>query len=266
MTITTRQFKARVKAAGDAGEDDGVFVALVSVFDTVDSYGDVVVPGAFSKSLGEWAAKGDPLPVIWSHEWNDPFAHVGIVQQAQESEAGLEVRGFISPEERAENPKAAQVWRLLKARRVTQFSFAFDVEDAGFGERDGREVYELRELKLHEVGPCLLGVNQDTQLIAAKAQEIARRKGDVGDVGQLREARDMIEGILRDHDAKSASTSSQESGQAAAPDPVEPARVPDPDAGARSAEGAASKAADPASVRAQIEIELMAAMSEDTEG
>lgn len=186
--MRTMDFKAVVLKAGKEGtEDDGRVRALVSVFNNIDSYGDVVVDGAFAKNLQEWEAKGDPIPFIWSHDWQDPFSHVGVVEKAVEGEAdgktGLIVDAYISPEERAANPKAAQVWRLLKARRVTQFSFAFDVVDGGWGTRTfkseagdelEREVYELRELKVLEVGPCLLGVNSETELIAAKAARLTR--------------------------------------------------------------------------------------------
>lgn len=166
----TKDFGARVKAAGDAdGLAEGEFTALVSVFGNVDSVGDVVVPGAFADSLAEWAAKGDPVPVIWAHDWSDPYSHIGHVTKAEETADGLVVTGQLD----LDNPKAMQVYRLLKGRRVTQFSFAYDIEDAAPAERDGVEVYELRKLKVHEVGPCLIGANQETQLLAAKARRLA---------------------------------------------------------------------------------------------
>lgn len=174
--MKTKSFAAQVKSVGTEGdEDSGEFEALVSVFNNVDLYGEVVMPGAFAKTLKAWETRGDPIPVIWSHQWADPFSHVGVVRSATETDKGLLIKGFISPEERAENPTANQVYKLLKSRRVTQFSFGFDVEEAGPAERksiDGtksRDVYELRELKLHEVGPCLLGVNPDTELHTVKS-------------------------------------------------------------------------------------------------
>lgn len=163
-----RTFAAEVKAVGSEGSGglpEGQFEALVSVFGNVDSSGDVVLPGAFTATLAEWAASGDSIPVVWSHRWDDPFAHIGEVVEATETERGLLVKGQLD----VENPTGLQVAKLLKARRVKQFSFAYDVLEGGFAERDGQEVYELRQLKLHEVGPCLLGVNQETQLIAAKS-------------------------------------------------------------------------------------------------
>nr|BEK68849.1 hypothetical protein KPHV_60760 [Kitasatospora purpeofusca] len=172
----TKECHARVKAAGAAdGLAEGQFTALVSVFGNEDSVGDVVQPGAFTKTLADWRAKGDPIPVIWSHDWGDPFSHVGIVLSANETPDGLEVTGQI--EDVDTNPKAAQVYRLLKGRRVTQFSFAYDIEEGAWVEGqddDGRYYgyYELRELKLYEVGPCLVGANQETELLAAKARSI----------------------------------------------------------------------------------------------
>ncbi|MFE9935856.1 HK97 family phage prohead protease [Streptomyces hirsutus] len=168
---------AKVKAAGTAdGLAEGQFVALVSVFNNEDTYGDVVRPGAFTETLAAWTAKGDDIPVIWAHQWSDPFAHIGHVVKAVETLQGLEVTGQI--DDLDENETAAQVYRLLKGRRVTQFSFAYDVPNGGGAwvkDDDHRwgGYYELRQLDLHEVGPCLLGVNRETELLAAKAERIA---------------------------------------------------------------------------------------------
>lgn len=164
------QRKAAVSTDQDAPDlTDGQFRAVVAVFDNVDSHGDVVVRGAFTETLNEWADRGDEIPVIWSHDWADPFSHIGTVKSATETDRGLEIVGEIPQEDRDSNPRAAQVYRLLKSRRITQFSFAFDVLDGAEVEQDGRRVTELRRLKLHEVGPCLVGVNQDTELGSVKS-------------------------------------------------------------------------------------------------
>lgn len=174
--MRTKDFTARVKAAGVAdGLAEGQFVAIVSVFGNEDSVGDVVRPGAFTETLAEWGEKGDPIPVIWSHDWSDPFSHIGTVVKAIETLQGLEVTGQI--DDLDTNPTSAQVYRLLKGRRVTQFSFAYDVKEGAWVEDENHRYggyYELRRLKLHEVGPCLVGANQETELLAAKAHSLAR--------------------------------------------------------------------------------------------
>lgn len=163
--MPTKAAPVRVKAGEQDGLGEGQFEAVVSVFGNVDSYGDVVMPGAFADTLAEWEKSGNPIPVLWSHLSHDPDYHIGHVVEAKETAEGLWVRAQLD----LDAPKANQVYRLLKGRRVTQFSFAYDILDAAYAERDGEKVYELRKLKVYEVGPTLIGANQETRLIGVKA-------------------------------------------------------------------------------------------------
>lgn len=158
---------AQVKMLGADGVDGqpGEFKALVSVFNTVDSVNDVVIPGAFKSTLARFAEKGEPIPVVWSHDWDDPFSHIGYTTSAEETPTGLEVTGRLD----LDNPKAAQVYRLLKGGRIKDFSFAYDVKASGPGEREGKSVTELHELDVFEVGPTLVGAHRGTELRDIKA-------------------------------------------------------------------------------------------------
>ncbi|GAB2732720.1 HK97 family phage prohead protease [Streptomyces bullii] len=175
----TKEASARIKAVGPAdGLAEGEFIAIVSVFGNEDSVGDVVEYGAFGQVLAEWKASGDPIPVVWSHRWSDPFSHIGVVVESEEVPEGLKVRGRI--EDLDTNPTARHVHQLLKGRRIKQFSFAYDVGEGGWVETDDLaahpwgEYYEIKRVsKLYEVGPCLVGANQQTELIAAKAADLA---------------------------------------------------------------------------------------------
>lgn len=158
----------QVKAAGEAdGLKEGQFRAVVSVFGNKDSYGDIVMPGAFADTLADWKAKGDPIPVYWSHRMDDPDYNIGYVLEAEETEKGLEVLAQLDIED--DSSKAKQVNKLLKGRRVTQFSFAYDIDEAAWVEKDDDSWYELRKLVLWEVGPTPIGANRETELIAAKS-------------------------------------------------------------------------------------------------
>jgi HK97 family phage prohead protease len=155
-----------VKAVGKAdGLEDGQFIAIVSVFGNVDSYGDVVVKGAFSKTLAEWEESGSPIPVYYSHRMDDPDYNIGWVLEAKETDEGLWVKAQLD----LEGGKAPQVHRLLKSRRVTQFSFAYDIRQRALGKRDGMDVQELLDLKLYEVGPTPIGANEETELLEVKS-------------------------------------------------------------------------------------------------
>lgn len=204
---------ARVKALdGDAG-DAGVFEAIVSVFGNVDHMGDVVVPGAFKDSLAEWEASGDPIPLWWSHRMDDPAMNIGAVLDAAELEpgderipdwaddhvkenGGLWVKGRIDVGPDASD-KATATHRLLTSRRVTQFSYAYDVIDSGWSKQDGVDAYELRKLRLYEVSPTPIGANELTELISAKTRGFkAGRVLSAKNEGTIREAVKILTGVL----------------------------------------------------------------------
>lgn len=176
--------KAQAVALKSAPDDEGTFEALVAVFNNIDSYGDVILKGAFADTLKEWGDSGYPVPVVWSHDKDDPFSHIGTVTEAKETDTGLVVKAQLD----LENPKAAQVHRLLKGGRVKEFSFAFsyDLEDVSPAKRDGVEVRELKRLKLYEVGPTLVGANPATELVGVKSLEAepADAEGQGADDGE----------------------------------------------------------------------------------
>lgn len=208
---------ARVKATADTDEttggDAGTFEAIVSVFGNVDHYGDMVMPGAFIDSLAEWKASGDPIPLWWSHRMDDPLMNVGAVLDAAELEpgderipdwadahvkahGGLWVKGQIDVGPDASD-KALATYRLLKSRRVTQFSYAYDIIDSGFAKHDGDEVYELRKLHLYEVSPTPIGANELTELVSAKARGFkAGRVLSAKNESAIRDAVDLLGGVL----------------------------------------------------------------------
>jgi HK97 family phage prohead protease len=184
----------QIKAAGTAdGLEDGQFRAVVSVFNNRDSVGDVVMPGAFTDTLQEWKASGDSIPIYWSHQMHDPDFNIGYVLDAAETDQGLEVLGQLDLDPEAP-AKARQVYRLLKGRRVTQFSFAYDVLEGGPAEHDGQSVIELRKLKLYEVGPTPIGANQETELLDVKAAALQL----TADLKAGRVLSSKNEGTLRD--------------------------------------------------------------------
>lgn len=169
VTMATRQFKTAtvaVKAGPDDGDlAEGEFLGYASVFGNVDSYGEIVEPGAFTGTLTEWKDSGQNIPVLWGHDFFDPFSNIGHAVTAVEDEKGLLIRGLLD----MENAKAAQVYRLLKQQRVGQMSFAYEVIDGA----EGKDGFHLKQLKLYEVSIVPVGANQETEILAVKANAAA---------------------------------------------------------------------------------------------
>src|SRR5512139_3378237 len=104
-TFSLANFKALDQA-------QGIFEALVAVFGNVDRGGDMIEPGAFADSMAAWQASGNPIPVIFSHEWDNLDAHIGSVLEAKEIPEGLYVKGQLEMDE----PFAARVWKKMQQR------------------------------------------------------------------------------------------------------------------------------------------------------
>lgn len=162
-TVKIKDSTTQVKAAED-GLADGQFTAYAATFTAIDSYGDKITKGAFAEDLARWEKSGAPIPLLFGHNMSDPDYNVGHIVEAKEDDHGLWVKAELD----MGSPKAAQTYRLLKAKRLTQLSFAYDVLDAGPVTKDGESYFELRKLKLHEVSVVPIGANQETELLAVK--------------------------------------------------------------------------------------------------
>lgn len=189
--MLTKNATVQLKAGPEDGLSEGQFVAYASVFGNVDSTGDIVMPGAFAKTLADWAASGKPIPLLFGHEMDDPDYNIGYVVDAVEDDTGLLVTAQLD----LENPKAKQVYRLIKGRRIDQMSFAYDVVQKLETYIEGDiEVCQLLELKLYEVSVVTIGANQETEILAVKhAGEVAERVAAAVKAGRVLSAKNENE-------------------------------------------------------------------------
>lgn len=159
----------RVKSApeseGSGSTVLGRIEAYASVFDTVDSYGDVVRRGAFADTLDEWKSSGKTIPLLYGHNFSDPFMNIGGVVEAAEDERGLKITADLD----MDNPSAVQVLNLVKKGRLSEMSFAFNYRDAGPVVIDEKEYFEVRSVELFEVSVVPIGANRETEIISAKS-------------------------------------------------------------------------------------------------
>lgn len=217
MQVKMRDVDVKAVPPVEGEVDTGVFEAIVATW-AVDSYGDKITPGAFADDLARWAESGNSFPIVWAHRWDDPFSHIGHALDMSETEQGLYIKAQI--DDMDTNPTAAQCWRLLKEKRIANFSFAFDVIEGGPVQSESGDFYELRKLKIYEAGPCLIGVNQATELLSAKAREVAAemkagRTVSQANLDKLSAARDAITEVI---DSAAVEPSFMESAKSDAPD------------------------------------------------
>lgn len=204
-------------------EGSGIFEGYASVFGNVDSYGDKVLKGAFSKSLAKsFPNNGAGIPCYWSHRMDDPEFILGETISAVEDDHGLKVRVSLD----LDNPKAAAAYRALKAGAVNQMSFAYEVLDSEFIPEKGAKfggVNELRELNIFEVSVVQIGANTATSIDMVKS---AMKNDDSisistpGAIEQLEEVVDVLRNIIDSAKADSSDEELDSEGNSEEPETV----------------------------------------------
>jgi HK97 family phage prohead protease len=146
-----RQFQFEVKTVGS----DGTFTGLASTYGNVDLGGDVVMPGAFTKTIAE---KRGQLPLLMGH---DPSAPIGLATLT-DSPQGLQVRGELVLE--ADGAKSA--YALLKKGVIRGLSIGYDaVKSVMVG-----GVRQLNEIKLFEVSLTPFPMNEAAVITSVKSE------------------------------------------------------------------------------------------------
>lgn len=163
-------------------EEKGIFEAHCSVFGNVDSYGEIVDKGAFLKWLAQYFDNGvKRFPkCVWAHNWEEPIA---ATLECREDEFGLYVKGqFV-----LEVQRAREVYALMKAGVITDFSFGFSVLDYRIDE--STQLIHLTEIAIYEWSPVLVGANRDATLIGVKSgKKDGEGEGDGAENGDGGEA------------------------------------------------------------------------------
>ncbi len=108
-------------------DERGRFAGYASVFERADEAGDLVMPGAFAKSLARRGAH--QLRMLFQH---DPKEPVGTWEVAREDGYGLWVEGRLVPGV----PRADALRRLIERRAIDGLSIGFRTE------RATRELYD----------------------------------------------------------------------------------------------------------------------------
>ncbi len=121
-------------------DERGRFAGYASVFDRLDQSGDLVMPGAFAKSLARSGAA--KLRMLFQH---DPREPVGNWEVAREDGYGLWVEGRLVPGV----PRADALRRLIERRAVDGLSIGFRTERATREARSGHR--RLWEIDLWEI-------------------------------------------------------------------------------------------------------------------
>ncbi len=125
-------------------DDPGVLEGYLSVFGNIDESGDVVLPGAFKKTLAHWQQSGRRIPLLVDHKLSTEGV-VGSIDNAREDQVGVKVRARFSS-----IAKAQDIRTLMLEGHLGGMSFTYEPRKSRPGVKDGQKVRYLEELRLFE--------------------------------------------------------------------------------------------------------------------
>ena len=188
-----------LKAAEDGS---GIVEGYASTWTTTpDSYGDIVIKGAFKETLEKRAKTGHPFPLCFNHDLDQI---IGAVKSIEEDDFGLKISASFL------NSALAQEKReLVKEGIVWQFSFAYNIlesEPPTSEEKKAGILQKLTKLDLFEVSLVPIPANQ-TAIVTeikgetpetkeAEPEEKSGRRNSKKDADAIREAITLLQGVL----------------------------------------------------------------------
>ena len=140
-----------LKFAGDG--DAMTFSGYGAVFNSEDRTGDVILPGAFKRSLRE--AKGQLPPMLLEHGGvlglgsASDMVPIGLWTEMAENDVGLRVEGKL-----ADTARGREVYTLLKMEprpAISGLSIGYLAKEFTFGTKPGEARRTLKRVDLFEV-------------------------------------------------------------------------------------------------------------------
>jgi HK97 family phage prohead protease len=173
-------------------EETGTVEAVFSVFNEIDSDNDVVLPKSIRSGYGD---KG--VAMVWGHDWKNIIGKGKIIQDDNKAV----FKGSFNMNTNA----GKEAYETVKAMGdLQQWSFGFEVLDSEVGlfSKDGgeeKEVRYLKDLKVWEVSPVMVGANQNTHTVAVKNAEQEMETNDKEIKNEVKSTEVEVEETNRDN-------------------------------------------------------------------
>ena len=187
--------------------DNGIIEGYFSTYDkTPDSYGDIIDPGAFTKTFEKREESGHPFPLCFNHDFS---AVIGAVDSVKDTEKGPFITAHF-----LDTDQAQDVRKMLQSGAIYQFSFAYDILGARKPtpeeEKDG-VMQVLTEIEVFEISVVTVPANQNAVVTDVKSG----RRNSQKDAEVIKQIRDLAQSLLDEGDDKKPEENEAENGKAA---------------------------------------------------
>jgi len=165
----TLDVKFDIKAMDDS-DDKGEFSGYGSIFGNKDLGNDVVVEGAFAKSIGRKGAKA--VKMLYQHRADEP---IGVFDEIIEDRRGLKVKGRLA----MGTQRGREVYELMKMGAIDGLSIGYRVEPKGYDYDDKGKRRYLKSVDLMEISAVTFPMNPKARVSAVKSDRTVREWEEV---------------------------------------------------------------------------------------
>jgi len=180
-----------------AADDSGTLEGYLAVFGNIDLGGDVIEKGAFKKTIANIKANG--IPLLADHVASVSSV-LGTIFDAREDDHGLYVKARFSAA-----PSAQDVRIKLVEGHLGRMSIGYAPEKFSYGEKDGKSVRFLKEIKLWEGSVVVFPMNPEAVVSRVKsladtldARTRAALASELAEKATANETRDQLDSLVRD--------------------------------------------------------------------
>lgn len=184
----------------------GIVETIFAVFGNEDLGKDIIHPGAFVKTFAEHGGKVKVLdlhnidsilrvlgrPLAFRELRKDELPETLLLEYPEATGAAWAQVKF-----NLETRNGHDAFLLIAAGDVDEWSFAYDALDFDFTGEDGKEVRNLRTLKLWELSPVIWGMNPATTTTDAKERKPEAEETDTHIRIRVRDPEDFEDGSFR---------------------------------------------------------------------
>jgi HK97 family phage prohead protease len=168
----TKFEEARVDVAFEvktAGVDDesGVFSGYGSIFGNKDLGGDVIVEGAFAKSIGRKGAKA--VKLLYQHKSDEP---IGVFDEIVEDDRGLKVKGRLA----MGTQRGREVHELMKMGALDGLSIGYRVDPKGVEYDEKGKTRMIKSVDLMEISAVTFPMNPRARVQQVKGTDRSVRE------------------------------------------------------------------------------------------
>lgn len=150
-------YKSIIGEVKDVDIKKRVITGYLSGFDNKDHDGDIIVKGAFKKSINE--RKAD-IFFLNQHNWSQPHGKFNVLQ---EDSKGL----YFESEPLIDTSYSSDTLKLYEAGIVKEHSIGFQTVLSNYDTKENARI--IKEVKLYEGSNVTLGANSDTPFTGFKS-------------------------------------------------------------------------------------------------